>query len=666
MNGGVRVLDNVSLRSRLIAILVAIIVVSVMALSAASVTAFDRAVEPELANRSRLIGSIIRSEIQHALELGIPFNAIVGLDRYLSETLAKFDEVHRIDVNSVTGGTIASIERPTAPAIFEQSTLSKLIRLREDSFVLSILDGNELVGDISIQLNPLFVQSRLRDVFLDVLVIALVAALVALEMVMMLIMLTVGKPFDGVFLLLEEQRQGRFLHTIRPSGLGSLARVAVRLNDHAEDLAERLGILSNSVRSSARGTMTAVIAKGSPLRIRLSEVSDIRIALFLFSVATEVAVSFLPLYAREVDRPSWLTPEMAAAAPLIVYLAAVTMITPFSGALVRYFGARRLFLYSIPPAVLALTAIGFSDSVFGVTFWRGVMAVFYATATIACQEYAIRAAKDQESAHTFGTFIAVIYGGVFCGSALGGVIAGRFGYETAFITGAIIAILSGLFGLQIMKGQAGDPENLTKTSVERLAARRIFKAPFLALLFGIAVPMNASVAIFIWYLTPMILSASGSGPAEIARVVMLYYLVIVLLGPTAANVSDSRIGPKSLMLCGALASSAALMSLQLWSGFWAVTVAVVGLGLGHMMMRPSLYALVLRMMGGPGVGLDTLRLIERIGAILGLAASALLLEVRGMEGSLLMLSVVLVTGLILYVTIDIIVRYRSCDVRSEF
>ena len=665
MNGGVRVLDNVSLRSRLIAILVAIIVVSVMAISAASVTAFDRAVEPELENRSRLIGSIIRIEIQHALELGIPFEAIVGLDRYLSETLAKFDEVHRIDVNSVTGRVIGSVERPAAPAIFEQNTLSRLIRLREDSFVLSILDGNELVGEISIYLNPLFVQSRLRDVFLDVLVIALVAAIVALEMVMMLIMLTVGKPFDGVFLLLNEQRQRRFLHIIRPSGLGSLARVAVRLNDHAEDLAERLGTLSDAVRSSAQDTMNAVIAKGRPLRIRLSEVSDIRIALFLFSVATEVAVSFLPLYAREVARPSWLTPEMAAAAPLIIYLAAVTIITPFSGTLVRYFGTRRLFLYSTPPAVLALAAIGFSDSVLGVTLWRGVMALFYATATIACQEYAIRAAKDRESAHTFGTFIAVIYGGVFCGSALGGVIAGRFGYETAFIMGAIIATLSGVFGMQIMNGQAGDPENLIEASQEVFAVRRILKGRFLALLLGIAVPMNASVAIFIWYLTPMILSAGGSGPAEIARVVMLYYLPIVLIGPTAANISDSRIGPKALMLCGALASSAALISLQLWSGFWAVTVAVLGLGLGHTMIRPSLYSLVLRMMGGPGVGLDTLRLIERIGAILGLVASALLLGDSGMEGSLLMLSVVLVTGLILYVTIDIVVRYRSSDVRSE-
>ena len=129
MNGGVRVLDNVSLRSRLIAILVAIIVASVMALSAASIAAFDRAIEPELANRSRLIGSIIRSEIQHALELGIPFDAIAGLDRYLSETLAKFDEVQRIDVNSVTGRTIALVDRPATTAISEQNTLSRICLL---------------------------------------------------------------------------------------------------------------------------------------------------------------------------------------------------------------------------------------------------------------------------------------------------------------------------------------------------------------------------------------------------------------------------------------------------------------------------------------------------------------------------------------------------------
>ena len=659
MNGSVRSLDNVSLRTRLIGVLVAITITSVIALSAAAIAAFDRAVDPELANRSQLIGSIVRSEIQHALELGVPFNAIVGLDRYLSETLAKFEEVNHINITSISGQEIASIKRHTTPTTFEQTNLGKLIALLGTSFVLPILEGNELVGEISVEINPLFVQARLRDVILDVFVIALVAALVALELVMMLTMISVGKPFDGVFLLLGEQCQGNFLHSIRASGMGSLSRVATRLNDHAEDLAERLNMLPVAVRTPIESTMDVKIAKDLPLRLRLSEVSDIRLVLFLFSVATEVAVSFLPLYAREVTRPAWLSPELAAAAPLVFYLVAVATITPFSGALVRYFGARRLFLSSVPPAVLALAAIGFCDSLEGVTFWRGVMAVFYATATIACQEYAIRASKDGESAQTFGAFIAVVYGGVFCGSALGGVIAGRFGYEAAFMSGAAIATLSGVLGMLVMRGRAGDPEFTATASQGVFASRRLFKGRFLALLFGIAVPMNASMAIFIWYLTPIILADGGAGPAEIARVVMLYYLAIVLFGPVAANLSDGRFGPKALMICGALTSSVALLSLLAWSGFWAVAVAVAALGLGHTLIRPSLYTMVLRMAGGSGTGLDTLRLIERIGAILGLAASAFLLGDTGAESSIRMLSIVLVSGLTLYVTVEVVEHYRS-------
>src|SRR3546814_5298704 len=58
------------LRTRLIQILAAIATASVLTVGAASIAAFDRAVEPELANRTRLIGSIVRTELQRTLELG--------------------------------------------------------------------------------------------------------------------------------------------------------------------------------------------------------------------------------------------------------------------------------------------------------------------------------------------------------------------------------------------------------------------------------------------------------------------------------------------------------------------------------------------------------------------------------------------------------------------
>jgi predicted MFS family arabinose efflux permease len=654
-----RGLYRTGLRNRLIGILVAIVTASVVAVGAAAVAAFDRTVEPELVNRTRLIGSIVRSELQRALELGIPLDAIAGLDRYLSETLEKFEEVDRIAVTRVSGQTVAVIERPTAPSIFQRVDLGEVIYFRQTAFALPILVGNRLVGEITVEISPLFVQTRLRDVFLDVMVIALVATLVALELVLAVAVTSVAKPLDRVSHLLGEQREGNFLHRIRPGGLGGLGRAAVRLNDHADDLAERLAALPAAARARIEATFDARIAKGRPLRLRLSDINDIRLALFLFSVATEIAAAFLPLYARAAARPAWLSPELAAAAPLVLYLIAVAVLSPFGGALARRLGARRLFLASVPPIVLALAAMGFSGSVAEITLWRGVMAVFYATATIACQEYAIRAAADRGSARSISAFVAVVYGGVFCGSALGGVLAGRFGFEAAFMSGAAIAVLSGVLGMFAMRGRAGDAETTPAPYPGGPAPQRWFSARFLALLLGIAVPMNAATAIFIWYLTPLILAASGSGPAEIARVVMLYYLAVVLFGPTVASLSDGRIGPAPLVVTGALASGAALLLLTMWSGFWAVVAAVAGLGLGHTLLRAPLYALALRITGGPGAGLSALRLIERVGAILGLATSALLLGDIGAESSIRALGIAVLSGVALYAIVEIAGRSRS-------
>jgi len=648
-------IDRDRLRGRLTLMLATLVTASVLAVGFAAVSAFNRAVEPELANRTRLIVTIIRAEIQRALELGIPIDAVAGLDRYLDRSLEQFAEVDRITIATAAGKPVALVERAGAPSLMAQTGLGEVISVRRTTFNLPILHGNRLVAEITVEISPLFVQTRLRDVFLDVLVLALIATLVALELALAVTISSVGKPLDRVFRLLGEQRAGDFRHRIRPGGLGGLGRTAARLNDHAEDLAVRLAAIPVALRD----TIDARIAATRPLRLHLSDFNDIRLALFLFSVATEIAAAFLPLYARAASRPGWLGPDLAAAAPLVLYLVAVAALSPFGGALARRFGARRLFLASVPPTALALMAMGFSSSLVEITLWRGVMAVFYATATIACQEYTIRAAGGQAGARPVGAFIAVVYGGVFCGSALGGLVAGRFGIDAAFVTGAVIALLSGLLGAAAMRGRAGDRAGASQPETPRpAAATRGLGGRLVALLLGIAVPMNAATAIFIWYLTPLMLSATGSGPAEIARVVMLYYLSVVLFGPMVTRLADGRPGPVSLVVTGALGSGAALLSLSLWSGFWAVAVAVAGLGLGHTLIRAPLYALALRITGGPGPGIDALRLIERIGAIIGLAASAVLLGLIGAEASLRLLGLAVLAGVAVYVIVELAGRSR--------
>src|SRR3546814_6860193 len=89
--------------------------------------------------------------------------------------------------------------------------------------------------------------------------------------------------------------------------------------------------LPAELRARAIGMMQATVAERRPLRLRLSDINDVRLPLFFFSVSTEIAAAFLPLYARAASRPEWLSPEIAAAAPLVLYLLAVAALSPFAG-----------------------------------------------------------------------------------------------------------------------------------------------------------------------------------------------------------------------------------------------------------------------------------------------------------------------------------------------
>ncbi|MCP5087771.1 MAG: MFS transporter [Rhodobacteraceae bacterium] len=649
------------LRGRLIAILTSLVTASVLMLGLAVILAFDRAVEPEIANRTRLIGSVIRGEIQRALELGIPINAVAGLDIYLADALGDFEEVERIAVTDVKGNLVTAVDRPDLEQVNGFFGLGIAVAFREQSFQLPILEGNRLVGTIEVEVSPRFVQTKLRNVFLDVGVLALVAVLIAVELSLWVVVSSVGKPMDRMLRLLKEQQGGKFHHQIRVGGIGGLSRMAVRLNDHVTDMAERLARLPDKTRTQFQTCIT----HHAPARLRLSNFNDIRLALFLFALGTEIAAAFMPLYAKAASRPDWLSADFAAAFPLVFYLGAIALVSPFGSALIRRFGARKMFLAAAPGGGVALTGLALSSTIWQITFFQGVMAGFYAIASIAGQEYAIRAADEKDRAKAVGAFVAVAYGGLFAGSALGGLIAGRFGFEAAFVTGAILAALSIFLGLSSMRGRAGDRvdpnakiENQTPGSAVRSSW---INGRYLALLFGVAVPMNVTMVVYIWYLTPLMLSDLGSGPAEIARVLVLYNIAFFLLGPTVARLADGRTGPMIPLMTGASILGFSLLSLMLWSGFWAVAVAVTGVGIGQVLMQTPIFAMALKINGGPGRGIDALRLIERLGAIAGLVVGAVLLGRVGAGICLQVLGIAVLAG----ITIYSIVEFRANPERER-
>lgn len=647
-------LQEAGLQLRLVLMVAGIVLATLVAVGLTTLTAFDRSIAPELAKRAQLIGSLVRSELQRVQSLGIPFEAMTGLDRYLLKSLQDFSEVERIAVVSESGRTIALAERPPSTGGLRLQSGSAA---RTGAVRLPVLEGNSVVGQVEVNLDPRVVQSRLHDIFLDVLVIGLAATLVAVELVLALIAASVGGPIERIERLLEEQANGNFQRSIPVGGIGALGRIARRLNDRAEDLALRLATLPKALKARFTETGEVLLASGRPVPMRLSQVADIRLPLFLYSAATEVASAFMPIYARSASRPDWLSAELAAAGPLLAYLAALALLSPLGGRLASHFGPRRLFLVSLPPSIVALLGMGFSESLLGIMLWRTLLAVFYATATIACQEYAMRANPTPGGIRSTGAFLRVVFAGVLCGATLGGILAGRFGFPAAFIAGATIGALSFALGSRSLQGDAGDP--LAAEAPAQAPARRRPTLAATALLICVVAPMYATTAIFVWYLAPLMLAAGGAGPAEITRVVMLYYLVAVAAAPVVTHLAEGRLGERPMIGLGILGSCATLFALPPAPTSLHLMVATVALGLSHAFQRAPQYAQARRLAASAGSSPNALRTVERLGAIAGLAASALLLDTYGSRESLQALASIVLVAALAYVLIEFASRRRS-------
>lgn len=628
-------------RLRLVAVLTAVITLTVIAFSLFTLAAFDRAIAPEVQDRTRLIGTLIRLEVQRALELGIPMAALGGLDAYIEETIADFPEVRRIAIKATNGTVIAEVAREQTGSALLSGRLGERLGIRGRSFRFPVLAGSDVVGAITIEGSAQFAETRLRDVMLDVGVLAIAILLIGVELTLVAASASVWKPQARMMSLLAEQRAGTFRHVVREAGVSSLRRIVARLNDHVVDLYSR-------VKPAETG----------PTRLRLSDLNDIRLPLFLFALATEITASFLPIYAAAGSRPDWIPHAAAAAAPLFLYLFAVAVISPPAERLAAGFGPRRLFIYAIPFAIVGLAVMAMSQSVIGITLGRGLIALVYALAIAACQSYAL-GSETAGAGRPSSAIVGAIFGGAFCGSVIGGVVAGRFGYPVAVASGMIFALGAGLAGYYTMRGTAGDPRPAGLADTRREDALTKDPLRFGLLLAGVSIPASAVTAVFIWYLTPLLLSAEGLRPADIARVVMLYYLAAILVGPLASELSERSGRDTAPVLAGLLIAAISLLSLAAWSGDRALTAAVLGVGIGHALMRAPLLDLAIAYAGGSVKAIGLVRMAERLGAMAGLGAAALLVTGRGGWNLPAILGIVTVAGGMLFAVSSAVVFYRE-------
>ncbi len=690
----------------LVLLMTAVLCLSSLVLAYVTLNEFNRLLRPELSKKAHKIGQIVNADLRRAVNYGIPFNGLYGANEYLESTMADYDELVYVAISDqkgrllYQGGAVTETIRNFMGRFSSSQSVSGTSETggthtadplpaaelpNSLNYPIPIIVDDDILGFVHIGIDRHFAQRQLKDIFYDIVVILIVALLVAFQIMLALIIFYVTGPIERLHMLLDLQAKGdfsKYLTTRAGDSINNIARYlsqgAQRLHDHFQALSAQLESrfdgraaednTSISHRLRKLGTRFGLANPNGPTQLLRARAGDIRIPLFIFAFAEELQKSFLPLFVRQVYKPvPWLTESVVIGLPIVMWLAIVGLASPFSSSLTNRYGSRNIFLMGLVPAIAGFIGCGLAHTIYEVIFWRGTTALGYAIVTIACQEYILVDKVGGSRAVNLAIFVGVIMSASMSGTAIGGILASRIGYQPVFMIAAILAFAAGIIAYRMLSPKIGSKTEVGKESQSNVTKilTVLTNSRFMVLLLCAAIPSSVLTAAFLWYLVPLYLFELGATPAEIGRTMMVYYLLIVVAGPLAPRIVNRFGGLGWLIGFGSLLSALGLVFFHNWRSIWAVVFAVAIMGISHAMTKAPQIALALELtqreieLVGQNIVLNFLRTLERMGSVAGLLFSATMVHIYGYETTIGITGVMVCGAAIFFLLFFMITRKRS-------
>lgn len=522
---------------------------------------FRETLGPELEKRAAQVGLTVTSDIERAVHAGIPINDLVGVEDYLRSFTSEVGELDSLALYSDVG----ELRYQTGADALEPgpAIFSRLgqgtVVESSVSYGFAVVNGGQPIAYVDVRMDGRFVEGHLQDLALDVGVILVV-----------------------VLVLLHE-----------------LSRVG-------------LGRVVSDERSTGNPASKPPAGTG------------IRLALLLFAVGEELNKSFLPLFIKAAHNPvTGLDPNVAIGLPIATYLLMLAAAAPAAGRAIGRFGERGVLGAGVLLAASSHLGMVFSTSITHIIGLRAITGIAYGLVTIAGQEHLLGASKSERS-KAISIFVAAVIGGTFAGTALGGIFADRLGHDAVFLMSAGLVLISGAIALGSMKRRSEsdkDSAAVRFTISEMVGVLR--RRPIALLLATVTVPMSVLAATYLWYLVPLTLAEKGEAASEIGRVLMVYYLMILIAGPAFSKASGV-LAPRRVMGFASVTAGAILLLPYAVPSTTSVLVAVAVVGIAHAAVRGPQVALAVELAEsatgavGPAATLAAMRSLERLGSLLGL------------------------------------------------
>ena len=650
---------------RLAGVVMLVVVLALAASSYFSHSTFERALVPEMGKKIATVGASIRSLVLKAVEHGMDFKVLYGIEQKFDEVKRETPDVAYMAITDTRG--VVLHQRFAAPAGAESyfrdpQVLASMVAHRAvappqrvgDQFLVSlpIESPQGVLGMLHIGVDVRFVDNIVLDMMYDVLVVLVVALFFTLELLNFMAGARLERSLKALGDTIERGIGGNFAKPLSDappqdfsavSGLldAVLARVNAGFAALAHEVEARrlgpaherppgLGVAQHGVQELAREFRFG--AQTAETRADDGQLGKLRAPLFVFILAEELTRSFLPTYVKELLVPiPWLAPEIVVGLPIMLFMLIVALGQPYLGAYSDRVGPRRAMLIGAGIAALGFVATALANNVLDLLLWRSLCAVGYAMVFSAGQGYVLEHATSVDRPRSFALFVGAIMAATVCGPSIGGILADNIGERATFGVAALLA-LGSMAAIRLMPGpRAADPQRVSpgapslREIISLLGNRR-----FLAVTAFAAMPAKILLTGVCFYLVPLYMVAIGSTQAMTGRILMAYAVLMVVVGPITAGLANSRDRMKGLVAGGLVVSGLGGALLLAGGGITWVFAAIVLVGLGQSMSISAQSALVGEFCSdevdriGESAVYGVYRLLERLGNALGPLIAAVL------------------------------------------
>lgn len=652
-----------SISFRLLTLAVLLLLAMLAGFSIFSRSLFEPQILPELEKKAEKVATYVLSQLDQAVEWGIPVEKLAGTDELFDDILSDNKDIGFITVTDLNGKRLHL--RGTLPTQFEAG-LTGLARETVQAKAMTpgrlgtvfltkslpIETKAGIVGVLHVGARADYVSSQLQEVYYDLAIILLVSALFTFEILLYFVNASILRPIRDIHELAARLASGYFGRPIAPKARDELGRISARLDDAVAGLRRQYEALAQAVTGwsdDARARVSTTLEKfeyafpPKPASITTSGQQGtalIRIAVFVFSLAEELTRTFLSVYIKELFDPvPGLAMEVVIGAPIALFMLLWAVAQPFAGAYSEKFGRRKIFLIGAACAAIGLAASGLSITLIHLLIARSITAIGYAMVFISAQGFVIDNTTRETRAQGMAGYAGGILTAGVCGPAIGGILADQIGFRSTFILSAVLALVAAVMVYRAIQ------ERPIHAQSERfsLASLGLFIANprFMGVVLFSAIPTKLALTALVFFLVPLYLNEQGISQSMIGRVLLLYWLAMIFVSPVASNLSDRLGNRKIFVVAGGVLAAIAGVVAVLNTSIWSMVIGLTVLGIAHgLVMTPQL-ALVTTLSHGHKTQklsettvLAMFRLMERIGNVIAPFVAGLLLARYGYAGAI--------------------------------